>query len=167
VEAISSEPSEAMIEAMLSFSNTFLRKTRVDEDAMEELDLFPEENLDRWSKKLLVSNAFGFDGLANVFTARYLLDGQDVTGFLSKCRSPEEAERIAAAYENFLLTLDGIERPFQGFVQDVALIEILGRHEVIFYSSNYVAGVHDAENKVIAEKLAGMIKVELEASVGR
>jgi len=67
VEIIASAPSEAMTEAMLSFGETFVSKTSVEEHSIDELALFPKDHLEEGSITLFISNTFGFSGLENNF----------------------------------------------------------------------------------------------------
>jgi hypothetical protein len=165
VELISSDPSEAMMASMLSFGRNFVLETSVEGKKIEELALFPREHLEETSTAFLVSDAFGFAGLNNVFTAVYHLDGEELTAFLAKRESPEEAYSLAGAYNGFLLENGGTEVPSQLHIADAHLVDILGAFELIFRHGQYVAGVHEAETQKTAEQLGLMLKSKLAGAV--
>jgi hypothetical protein len=165
VEIISSAASEEMSAAMLFFTKSFLEKTPGEEGkTIHEITLFPERYLEPDSMRLLTTDAFGFSGLTNVFTARYNVGGERVTGFLSERETPSEAEELAKAYQAFLLSLEGTRIPLTNPLPDAVLIDVFGRFELIFHHGVYVAGVHDGESRERAEELGRMIRETLEQS---
>jgi hypothetical protein len=161
VEVIASVPSQAMTESMISFGKKFVSGTSVEEHAIDEPALFPADHLEEGSIALLISNAFGFGDLKNVFVARYHRDGEALTAFLSRKEDPLEAERVAGAYRGFLLDNGGTSVPLSVHLTSGSLVEILGTYELIFCHDRYVAGVHEAETQQAAEELALMLKGHL------
>lgn len=162
VEVVSSEPSTVLMEAARSFGRSFVEKNPTGDEQIEELALFPAAQMVPHSAKLFVVNAFGFSGLKNVFAARYELNGEAVTGFLSRQQSPEDAEKMAEAYQAFLLDLDGRDMPLTRAFPNGRLIQIFDRFEFVFHHDGYVAGVHDAESQAAALELSGMIRNRLD-----
>jgi len=165
VEMIASVPSEAMMEAMLSFGETFVSKTSVEEHHIDELALFPKDHLEEGSITLFISNNFGFSGLKNCFTARYHANGEELTAFLSKKKDPAEAERVVALYQAFLMENGGTSVPLGTDLTSGSLIEILDTFELIFRHGQYVAGIHEAESQKAAEELAWRLKRRLAEAV--
>jgi hypothetical protein len=165
VEIIASAPSEATTEAMLSFGETFVSKTPVEAHHMDELALFPKDHLEEGSITLFISNTFGFSGLKNCFTARYHANGEELTAFLSKKEDPAEAERVAGAYQAFLMANGGTSVPLGTDLTSGSLIEILDTFELIFRHGQYVAGIHEAETQEAAEELAWTLKRHLAEAV--
>ncbi len=165
VEIIASAASKAMMESMLAFGRKFVSKTSVEEHGLDELALFPGDHLEQGSIALLISNAFGFSGLKNCFTARYHVEGGELLAFLSKKEAPEEAERVVKAYHAFLLENGGTSVPLSTDLTSGALAEILDTFELIFRHGPYVAGVHEAPNRKAAEKLASMLDRHLAEAI--
>ncbi len=165
VEIIASVPSEAMMGSMLSFGQTFVSQTSVAEHQIEELALFPKNHLEEDSITLFISNAFGFSGLKNCFTARYQVEGEELIAFLSKKELPAEAKRVLAAYQGFLLENGGTAVPLSTDLTSGSLVQILDTFELIFHHGQYVAGVHEAETQEAAEELAWMLKRHLAEAV--
>ncbi len=165
VEIIASVPSEAMMGSMLSFGQTFVSKMSVAEHHIEELALFPKDHLEEASIAFLVSNAFGFADLKNVFMARYHMEGEALTAFLSRKEDPTEAEKVVAAYQAFLLENGGTAIPLGPDLMPGSFVEILDTFELIFHHGQYVAGVHEAETQEAAEELAWMLKRHLAEAV--
>ena len=161
VEIIASVPSEAMMGSMLSFGKEFVSKTSVEEHGIDELALFPRDRLEEASIAFLVSDAFGFADLKNVFMARYDMEGEALTAFLSRKEDPAEADRVMGAYQAFLLENGGTAVPLSADFTSGSLVQILDTFELIFRHDRYVAGVHEAETQKTAEKLALMLKRHL------
>jgi hypothetical protein len=161
VEIVASVSSEQMTQAMLSFGQDFVRQTSVERETMDELALFPREHQDEGSIVLLLSDAFGFDGMENVFTARYHIAGEKVTAFLSQQRDLKEAEELVEAYQDFLMANGGTRIASRLHLAGATLVEILDSFEIVFRHGRYVAGVHEAETQEAAEKLGLMLKDKL------
>lgn len=161
VEIIASVPSEGLMESMVAFGKNFVKKTSVEAHDLEELALFPMDHLEEGSIALLISNAFGFSGLKNCFTARYYVDGEQMLAFLSRKEGPEGAQRVVRAYQAFLLENGGTAVPLSTDLTSGALVEILDTFELIFRHGPYVAGVHEAPTRKAAEKLASMLNGHL------
>ena len=73
VEIIASMAKEEASEMMQSIAETFIRENHVEAKPIAELSLFPRFNLIENSISMIPSNAFGYEGLNRVFTARYRL----------------------------------------------------------------------------------------------
>ncbi|KPK15536.1 MAG: hypothetical protein AMK69_27545 [Nitrospira bacterium SG8_3] len=165
VEIIASVPSEPMMGSMLSFGKEFVSGTSVEEQSIDELRLFPTDHLEKASIAFLISNAFGSADLTNVFMARYHMEGEALTAFLSRKEDPAEAQRVVEAYQAFLLENGGTAVPSSADLMPGALVQILDTFELIFRHDRYVAGVHEAETQKAAEKLALMLKRHLAEAV--
>jgi len=76
-----------------------------------EADLFPADGLVAGSLNLQAANAFGFDRLDNVFTARYAAGAGQATVFLSRRQSGQNAADLAVAYAGFLKDYGAPNRP--------------------------------------------------------
>jgi hypothetical protein len=124
----------------------------------DELRLFPETYLNRESISLISTDAFGFEGLENVFTASYDLSGIEVTVFLSRRESPSEAMAYALAYYTFLLANGGKAVESKAFKAETArLVEVLDTFELIVTKGSILAGVREAPDPATAEKLGQLL----------
>ncbi len=153
VEIIAS--TEGMRDDLLAVGQTMVVKRPAEGDKVGELTLFPPENLDASSVSLHSSDVFGFSGLDNTFTGTYTFDGIGVTGFLSKRKSPGEASELVEAYGRFLVENGGV--PLDSSLLDipgVKVIKVFDVFEVVFSKGELLAGVHEADDRDVAEKLA-------------
>jgi len=157
VEVIAAVTTGKMGEAMQSFAHRFMKKTGVSEERIDELTLFPREHLDKDSIILLISDAFGFDRLDNVFMANYSLEDTELTAFLSLRETSSEASGLVAAYHQFLIENGGVDVKSEITMPGAKLVEILDTFELIFSRGKFLAGVHAAENKGEAERFAGAL----------
>jgi len=124
-----------------------------------EADLFPALGLVADSIGLQAANAFGFDRLDKVFTARYTHDGREVTLFFSRRDSAREAVDLAAAYAGFLKDYGGTSQPTA--MESARMIAIMDAHELIFTVGEFVAGVHEAPDQATAEALGDRLALAL------
>jgi hypothetical protein len=165
VEAVASVLSEPMTRAMASFGERFVEKIPGRADAIEETTLFPRENLIEGSIALLISDGFGFEGMDNVFTARYRVEGQEATAFLSERKDDREAHRLVQAYRDFLVSNGGTEAPEKASgavkVTDRVTIRIFGDLELFFPCGRYMAGVRDTETLRVAQTVAQRMMASL------
>ena len=155
IELVGFSEAKELLEAITATAEKIQDAFAVGSDAeMNELNLFPPENITPGSAKLHTVSAFGFEGFSNVFTCRYELDAQSVTAFLSKRPSPEEAQTFADSYYKFLI--DNGAEPKQPINEDLdgKVIDFYDSIEVIFASGPFVAGVHDAQDQPTAENIA-------------
>jgi hypothetical protein len=164
VEFIASEASAAAFRAMETMARNFIEANRVEAAAVQEPELFPTDGLESDSIVMTPTDAFGFDRLDRVFTAVYRMDGGELTAFLSKRPSDRHAVELAAAYRDFLIRFGGTDITAQSGlnIPGAAVIEILGYYEMIFTSSTYLAGVHEAAEISSAAAVARKLYQRLE-----
>ena len=161
VELVSSVAQERMAELMFSFGKNFLNKIPVERNELNELALFPEKNLKRESISLLPSNGFGFEQFDSIFTAQYAVGDTEVTAFLSRRKSQDEASRLVESYISFLLKFGGTEHKVTLSIPGAKMVEIMETYELIFSRGSILAGVHGAENRKAAEEIALMLNQSL------
>jgi hypothetical protein len=165
VEAVASVLSEPMTRAMASFGERFVDQIPGRREAIEETTLFPREDLIEGSIALVISDAFGFEGMGNVFTARYRVQGQEVTAFLSERKDDREALRLVQAYRDFLVSNGGTEAPEKASeavkITNTVTIRIFGDLELFFSCGRYMAGVRDTEVLHVAQTVAQRMRASL------
>jgi len=146
--------SDRMVEAMLAIGQNFVRENPYSTEAMNEVALFPEASLIPGSVALLAENVFGFSSLNNTFVAHYGLSENELTAFLSRRQTAQEAKDLAWAYHQFLVENGGVDVAMNVTIPDARLVKIFDTFELIFVQGNFLAGVHEAETKDLAEQLA-------------
>ena len=166
VEMIAATPSESMLSKMASLAQNFINDTHVDTKSIQGLGFFPKENLDQSSIALIAKDAFGFDGLDRVFIAAYTIDGSNVTAFVSKRKTPQEAKDLAQGFYKYLITFGGKDIKSDVAIEDVKIIEIMGTFEIVFSLNSYLAGVHEAPTKAHAEYLSEILSKTLRKVLG-
>lgn len=161
VEIVGSAESVELFEPMAEVAQKIISKLVIDKDeAIEELDLFPRENLVAGSFKLYQKSAFGFEGLTDTFAAKYKFNGETITAFLIRRSDPQEAQKVAESYYKFLLDNGGVAKTTTNeTLKSIAskVVDFYGTTEIVFAIGPFVGGVHEAENQQSAEKLAEAI----------
>lgn len=156
VEIIGGSP--LLLDDLLTIAANYVRQKPLAAEKRSDQDLFPAEDLDPASISLHSADVFGFSRLNNVFTAKYTIDGLELRAFVSRRESAEDARDMAAAYHQFLLEHGGVEvADFAVDIPGARMVEIFDLYELIFVHGSFFAGVHEADNKDAAEKLAGLL----------
>ena len=153
VEIIASEASERVVQPMNMLAARYIRNTRTETAVINEMKLFPQQDLVADSIALISSDAFGYEGLNKVYTAEYELDGNGLMAYFSRRQTGEDAEKLSSAYQDFLVNFGGQAIEIQLPVKNAQLVEILDTYEIIFFYGAYVAGVREAVTIDQAKKL--------------
>ncbi len=124
---------------------------------LTEASLFPPESLDESSISLHMSDVFGFSELDRVYTASYSVGAAQVTAFLSKRESAEEAADLAAAYGRFLLENGAEEAGAIPDAPDSKIYKVFDAYEVVLHRGGFLAGTHDVDNMDSATDVASRI----------
>jgi len=161
LELIASGRDERLLASMETVARRFMTRRPVAAAAIAERDLFPKEGLREASISLIPADAFGAADLDRVFTAIYAADGGEMTAFLSRRASPQEAADLARSYVDFLKTYGGEAQFAYEPVRDTAVIAILDMYEVVFSQGAFLGGVHEAPSREKALALAGRLAEKL------
>ncbi len=169
IEIVGSAESVELSDAMKEVAHRFVSEVVIDKTAqIAELSLFPQENFIPGSSKLYIESTFGFEGLNNAFVAGYNFNGQTITAFFSKRSDPQDAQRVAENYYNFLIDSGGNTKPTANETLkrfQAKVVDFYGATEIVFAIGPFVAGVHEAESQPSAEQLAVMFINELSKAV--
>jgi len=158
IELVGSSKSDELFKAITEVAARIQTNLTIDHDSgIAELAIFPQENLVSDSFKLYLANAFGFEKLTDIFTARYRLGNETVTAFLSKRVDPRDAEAIAESYRNFLIENGAVTKNTTNKTIEGKVMDFYGTTEIVFTAGSFVAGIHEAENQQAAEKLAEIL----------
>ena len=164
VEIIAAGGAESPVRYLKTLALEYIRRTRVDAKVLPELALFPKAHLEAKSFMLIPADAFGYERLDHIFTAVYVLDGSRLTAFISRRKSPVEAQDLAAAYCDFLIAFGGRTEPVE--YKNTQVVRIFDACEYIFHLGPYLAGVHEAADCSQAATLAKMLENKLAEEFG-
>ena len=154
VEIITSKVSGQVLQPVRMMAETFIRNTPSEATAVNEMALFPKQELVKNSMVLISSDAFGYDGFDKIYTAEYEFDDHSLMAYLSHRRTPEQAKELASNYTVFLLAYGGQKIEAQLPIKGARLIEILDTYEIIFSHGSYLAGIREAATIKQAKTLA-------------
>jgi hypothetical protein len=166
VEIIGSAGTEPLLGQMRIFSLNFIQSTPVNAEKLEELELFPTENLEPNSLALIADGGFGYDRFNQIFTAGYTEGDTHMTAFLSRRSSQTEAQQLVQGYHDFLITYGGKVVKTALPLKDVQVVDILGNYELFFARGHYLAGVHEAADREQVEQLALLLDKKLSEGAG-
>ena len=78
--------------------------------------------------------------------ARYGISQNELTAFVSRRESPEDAARLTDGYYKFLIRFGGTDAQIDNEMipEKTYMVEILDSYEIFFAHGNYVVGVHEA-----------------------
>jgi len=158
VEIIAADESEKLNDAVLTVAKNIAKLPQKHEDSIGELKFFPEKGLIPGSFKLHLTSAFGFEGLDDTFSAKYRLGEETVTAFLSKRHSLKEANKVADDYFQFMIDNGAVITSAVNDKLAGKVLDFYDSTEIILVSGNFILGVHEAYDRLSAEKVAIMLK---------
>ena len=146
---------------MLAVATGFVQYPGPKENVIPELAFFPRAGLVAHSYKLSLSNAFGFDGFTDTFSAGYDLDGIRAAAFFSRRADSKQAQVLAERYYKFLIENGAADR--SAIAKDVKgrAVEFYGDTEIVFTVGPFVAGVRGVKNEATAKQLATKLYEQL------
>jgi hypothetical protein len=155
IEIVGASESGELSKAIAEVARKIQANLAIDHDTgIAELAFFPQENLVSDSFKLYIVNAFGFEKLTNIFTARYQVGNETITAFISKRADAKNAETIAESYRNFMIENGAVIKSTTSKALEGKVMDFYGTTEIVFTVGPFVAGIHEAENQQASEKLA-------------
>jgi hypothetical protein len=154
VEITGSTAAEPLVKAMETLGRNFASSVANEAGQIEELSLFPKENLIPQSFKLYISGAYGFDGFKEVYSAGYVINGSHITAFICKTSDAAAAEKLANGYRKFLVDNGAAAKTAANAVLKGDVFDMSGETEIVFAKGAFVGGIHAAEKQDVAEAAA-------------
>jgi len=165
VELVGSAESAQLFKAMTEIAGNMTSKLKVGEPRpsktgrgevgqIAELSLFPDENAVLGSVKLYLADAFGFDGLTDIFVRQYKLGDESISAFLSKRPDSKNAKVVAGSYRKFLIENGATTRKAINKALEGKVLDFYDTTEIVLSTGPFVVGIHEAENQRLAEELA-------------
>ena len=161
IEMRAASTSEGLVASMEGVAREYVASNDLEEATVAGFAWFPEKDLDKRSVAMIVSNAFGFERLDQVYTAEYRIDGMMVTTYISERASAEEAAELASAFSDYFLQFGGQELETGFPSPNGKTIEIMDSFNIIFSNGAYLAGVYEAINIEFARKLASRLHKQI------
>ncbi len=162
-ELVGSSESPVLLDA-IDFTVISLIEILKDPGPVEipELSLFPADGLIPNTFILYLNGAFGFDGLTNTFSAKYKINDETVTTFISRQSDSASASGLFSSYYKFLLDNGATE--ISSTEPDTKYVDFYGSLEAICAKGPFVFGIHQAEDRWAAQTILTRIRDNLLAS---
>jgi hypothetical protein len=159
VEIVGSTGSQNLFRAIEEIAEDLKVALKGDKKVSDiaELALFPVANIVEGSAKLYLANAFGFAGFTDVFTCRYELNGELITAFLSNRSDMRNAQATADSYYKFLKENNAQSQETDNQIlkdHGVHVLDFYGTTEIVFSIGSFVSGIHEADERQVAEEIA-------------
>jgi len=157
-EMVGYAESDQLLKAMEKVAGKISENFAVDRDnGIAELALFDKEGLVEDSFRLYLANAFGFEGLSNIITARYDVDGQRITAFLGRCSNQQHAKTVSESYYKFLIDNGATAKVPVNKILEGKIVDFYGSTEIVSTAGTFIVGIHEADEQTPAEKLAAKL----------
>jgi hypothetical protein len=158
IELVGSSVSSELSTPMISTAGKLMTLLAADKAAdIPQLSLFMPENLVEGTIKLYLKNAFGFDGLSDVFAGRYKINNESITAFLSEYPDAKTAQAKSDSYYKFLIENGAKELAASNQIlknNQAKIVDFYGTTEIVFATGVFIGGIHEAANRQAAENLA-------------
>lgn len=167
VELVATDESSPTLAAAAELAAAYVTATpvAVHADVSKDSARFPHDGLVAGSVRLLSADVFGFDGLKDVFVARYR-DGKDeFTMFIARRAGADDASAGASALRGFLVDdCGGKEVAHPALPAGAVIIDEGQSFEGVFTAGPYLLGVHQVPSRECAErwmqKLGGYVAAQ-------
>ena len=144
----SDESAKAAVETI---ARNLTERLPASEEQVLNLDLVPTEGMVEDTLQFFRADAMSLDFMSNTFTVQYMIDGKDVTAFMSRRDSAEEAAAVKEQYVGYLEEYgDDVQR------HDVDGVEVVvgdlggGYYDAVFTTGDVIAGVSAVEGSELA-----------------
>lgn len=161
IEMRTNSTSHELMMVMHTVAKEYVENNALETVTIAGIGWFPEQGLNPKSITMVSSNAFGFERLNRVYTARYLIDGKTVTAFISQRADDQEAAELAFAFGRFYSQFGGQELTTGFPSPNGKTIEIMDSIHIIFSEGIYLAGVHEAQDMDVARELASRLHTKI------
>lgn len=155
VEIVCDRASAELQKALETYAAALLAQMPSEGRTPDLAQVFPQEGLMQGSVRLSATDTFGMAKFDNVFTGEYTFKDEYATAFLAQRDTPEQAQKEAQQYREFLLAHGYKEMPIPGAAAGLEVLELdNSSFEVILVQGRTLAGVHEASSPETAVKLA-------------
>jgi hypothetical protein len=156
-QVLPSEEGEEMERAATAVAEAVARRMEDREGPLWGLTAFPATGLSPNSAQYLKRDALSLDFLTDVYTARYTGEGGEVTAFLTRRGSPQEAREVYGRYVAYLRKYGRVVAQGSAEGGAVAEGEIGGFYEAAFAKGAVFGGVTGARGREVAKERAKML----------
>jgi hypothetical protein len=158
VEIVGDRASEALQGALKTYATALLAKMPSEGATKDRAQLFPQPGLAKDTVRLSASDTFGLADFNNVLTGEYTLKNGYATAFVAERAAPEQAQKDAQRYREFLLANGYKKIPAPGAPEGVEVLALENSSfEIILVHGKILAGVHDASSPQAAVDLANKL----------
>jgi hypothetical protein len=158
VEIVGDRASPALQTSLKTYATALVNKMPAEGGAKDRTKLFPKEGLALDTVRLSAADTFGMAGFNNVLTGEYKVKDGYATAFLAERDTPEQAQKEAQQYREFLLANGYKEIQAKGAPKGVEMLTLENSSfEIILVQGKILAGVHDASSPEIAVDLANKL----------
>lgn len=151
VRVIGSDSEKSTEQAANTIAKSIAEKLPESKETVAIVDPLPKQNQIANSFSIIPDSAFGQALFKNVYSARYKIDGVEMTGFVMENDSPDKAQTVIKQYQESMASFG----KFNQVSTDPAIyyLEAFGSHYVIFAKGKTIGGVMEADKKDPAIKL--------------
>jgi hypothetical protein len=156
IELVGADDQVALMKAADGLARYFVATLAVADHAnmSKEQALFPPEGLIAGTVSLVATDVFGFDRLQNVFIGRYREGPDEMPLFITNRGSPAAATQMAGEFRGFLVKdCGGKETPPPAGLPGAILVDMDGSFDGVFTVGPFMAGVHQAPSRAVAERM--------------
>lgn len=165
VEMIAAESSDLMLSRMEALAAVFMKsRPAVASEKLPELSLFPPENLQQHTPRLIADSAFGIKALDWVYTANYSLGQGEAMAFIAKRASGEKAHAAAKAFMAYWNEYGAQSVKAPDHLKTAQIVTILDNYEIAMVHNEYFFGVHEAVSLETGLELAARLLRAIEGA---
>jgi len=156
IEIVGSKENTNLLKAINGTGNIIRKQLGLLKD-IKELFLLKNRYSDFKSAKYYIKNTFGIMNFNKVFSIKYRVNSQYITVFIIETKNEDDQKRIMKTFTSFYKEEGAKVIRTTLKYKDITLLNYDGSYESIFKTGNFIAGVHEADSKNLAEKTSQIL----------
>lgn len=153
IQVIASTTEGAIIQATETVAKKMNERLEDNGRELWGFALLPQNNRVDDTVQYFKQDALSLDFLKNGFTARYDVQGSEVTAFIVQGKTQDEANQAFDKYTQYITDYGDLAHTETEAGQTLLVGDMGGLYDIVFKKENYVGGITLAEDREAGEKM--------------
>lgn len=152
-QIIASDTDTPLQQASLSIAESLTNRLDDTGETLWGYALLPQESQIEDTVQYFKRDALSLDFLTNAFSARYLVNGQELTAFIAQTSSLAEAKQTLEKYTSYITNYGDMLHTEETSGTTLLIGDMGGLYDVVFQQGNFIGGITLAEDRAVSEKM--------------
>ncbi|MGA1199381.1 MAG: DUF6599 family protein [Candidatus Latescibacterota bacterium] len=152
-QVIASDTDASLQQVSQSIAESLTNRLNDNGETLWGYDLLPQNARIQDTVQYFKRDALSLDFLTNAFSARYLIQGQELTAFIAQANTPAEAKEILGKYTSYITNYGDMLNTEETANTTLLVGDMGGLYDIVFQKGNFVGGITLAEDRTVSEKM--------------